>query len=120
MDLDFAKRFAAQWAAEWNSHDLDRVLVHYTADVVFASPLIVQLMGDPSGEVRGRKALRAYWAKALEMAPDLHFTVEDVRVSVDSIVINFRNQRGQPSAEVLTFRGAQICRGFGARGLDPG
>jgi len=64
VDPASARRFADEWAAAWNSHDLERILDHYTDDVIFASPKIVQLMGDPAGEVRGKDALRAYWGKA--------------------------------------------------------
>ena len=95
MDLVFAERFAEEWAAAWNSHDLERILAHYTDDVVFASPMIVQLLHDPSGEVRGKEALGAYWATGLQRLPDLHFTVEDVRASVDAVLINYRNERGR-------------------------
>jgi ketosteroid isomerase-like protein len=116
MELADAERFAAQWADDWNSHDLERILAHYTDDVVFASPRLVEIMGDPKGEVRGKDALRAYWARGLEVLPDLHFVVEDVRASVDTIVINYRNEQGRAVAEVLTFRGDQVSRGFGAYG----
>jgi ketosteroid isomerase-like protein len=119
MDLAFAERYAEQWAAAWNSHDLERILAHYTEDVVFASPRIVQVLGDPSGEVRGKDALREYWAKGLQHLPDLHFIVEDVRASVDSLVINYRNEKGQAVSEVLTFRDGLVCRGFGAYGAEP-
>jgi ketosteroid isomerase-like protein len=118
MDLAFAQHFAKEWAAAWNSHDLERILAYYTDDIVFASPKIVQLLGDPSGEVRGKDTLRKYWAKGLQHLPDLHFTVEDVRASVDTVVINYRNERGQAVAEVLTFRDGLVCRGFGAYGPE--
>ncbi|MQS16987.1 nuclear transport factor 2 family protein [Streptomyces kaniharaensis] len=118
MDLAFASRFAQEWAAAWNSRDLERILAHYTEDVVFASPRIVEFLGDPSGEVIGKRALRAYWAKGLQLLPDLHFTVEDVRASVDTVVINYRNERGQAVAEVLTFRDGLVCRGLGAYGPE--
>lgn len=59
VDPAFARRFADKWAAAWNSHDLERILDHYTDDVIFASPKIVRLMGDPAGEVHGKDALRA-------------------------------------------------------------
>ena len=75
-------------------------------------------MGDPAGEVHGKDALRAYWGKGLQHLPDLHFTVEDVRISVDTVVINYRNERHQPVAEVLTFRDDRVCRGFGAYGPE--
>ncbi len=118
VDPAFARRFADEWAAAWNSHDVERILDHYTADVIFASPKIVQLMGDPAGEVHGKDALRAYWGKGLQHLPDLHFSVEDVRISVDTVVINYRNERHQPVAEVLTFRDDRVCRGFGAYGPE--
>ncbi|WP_405359412.1 nuclear transport factor 2 family protein [Kitasatospora sp. NBC_00085] len=116
IDHAFGQRFAEEWVAVWNSRDLEAVLAHYTDDVVFASPRIVSLFGDPSGEVRGKEALRAYWAKALGLLPDLHFTLEDVRVSVDTVVINYRNERGVAVSEALTFRDGLVCRGFGAYG----
>jgi ketosteroid isomerase-like protein len=115
-DLDFAEHFAEEWAAAWNSRDLERILAHFADDVVFTSPKIVQFLGDPSGEVRGKEALRAYWAKGLQLLPDLRFTVEDVRASVETVVINYRNERGQAVAEVLTLRDGLVCRGLGAYG----
>ncbi|MDG3012700.1 nuclear transport factor 2 family protein [Rhodococcus sp. D2-41] len=114
MNHEFAQRFAAEWAADWNTHDLDRILSHYTEDVEFTSPKIVEFLGDPSGVVRGKPALRDYWTTGLALLPDLHFTVEDVRTSLDTIVINYRNERGHGVAEVLTFRNGLVCRGFGA------
>ncbi|MFF2073518.1 nuclear transport factor 2 family protein [Kitasatospora sp. NPDC058162] len=118
MDHDFATRFAQDWAAAWNSHDLERILAHFTEDVVFASPRIVELISDPSGEVQGKEALRVYWSKGLQHLPDLHFTVEDVRASVDTLVINYRNERGRAVAEVLTFRDGLVSRGLGAYGPE--
>jgi len=29
IDRNFAARFAREWIAAWNSHDLERVLSHY-------------------------------------------------------------------------------------------
>ncbi|WP_416974016.1 nuclear transport factor 2 family protein [Streptomyces sp. 4F14] len=117
MDLASAERFAREWAEAWNAHDLERILAHYTDDVVFTSPGIVRLLGDPSGEVRGKEALRAYWATALSRLPGLRFTVEDVRASVRTVVINYRNERGQAVSEVLDFRDGLVCRGLGAYGV---
>jgi ketosteroid isomerase-like protein len=128
MDADVAVRFAEEWEAAWNSHDLDRILAHYTDDVVFQSPYIVHRLQEPSGEVHGKPALRAYFGSGLEGQPRLAFTVEDVRASVDTLVINYRNERGHAISEVLRFRGELVCWACGAyvpggslaatRGLD--
>jgi ketosteroid isomerase-like protein len=114
MDAEFALRFAEEWAAAWNAHDLDRILTHYADDVVFSSPHIVRRLGKASGEVSGIDELRAYWGSGLKGETDLHFTVEDVRYSVDTIVINYRNQHGHAVAEVLRFRDGLVCWGCGA------
>lgn len=114
MDPEFALRFAEEWQAAWNSHDVERLLVHYTDDVVFQSPYIVHRFQDPAGEVRGKEALRTYWETGLEQQSDLHFTVDDVRVSVDTVVINYRNQYGHSVSEVLRFRGELVSWGCGA------
>ncbi len=113
-DADFALTFAEEWAAGWNCHDLDRILAHQADDVVFASPHIVPPLGKALGEVSGIDELRSYQGSGLEAEPDLHFTVEDVRFSVDTIVINYRNQRGRAVAEVLRFSNGLVCWGCGA------
>lgn len=99
---------------DWNSHDVERILAHYTDDVEFWSPHIISRLGDPSGVVRGKDALRAYWGSGLGGETDLHFTVDDVRYSVDTIVINYTNQRGDAVAEVLRLRDGKVFWGCGA------
>jgi len=114
MDAESALTFAGEWQAAWNSHDMDRLLVHYTEDVVFQSPYIVHRFNDPIGEVRGKEALRAYWSSGLSQQPDLKFTVDDVFLSVDTLVIGYRNQHGHRVSEVLRFTGDLVSWGCGA------
>lgn len=114
VDAEFALKFAEEWQTAWNSHDVDRILAHYTDDVVFQSPYVAHRFQEPAGEVHGRDALRAYWGSGLAQQPDLRFTVVDVRVSVDTLVINYRNQRGHAVSEILRFRGELVCWGCGA------
>ncbi len=105
--------FARRWAAGWNDRNIDAVLQHFTEDCVFTSPVAVQLLGG-DGVVRGKEALRAYWTEGLERIPDLHFEVLGVFTGVDTMVIRYRNQRGNEVCEVLSFgeHGA-VTRGSG-------
>ena len=96
-----ATEFAADWEAGWNSHDLDRIMAHYSPDIVFRSKKAVALVG--SGEVRGHDALRAYWQAALDQQPNLHFTLRDVFAGHEMIVITYENHRGVLAAETLYF-----------------
>lgn len=93
--------FAKDWEAGWNSHDLDRILNHYRDDVVFRSQKALLLVGD--GEVRGIKALRDYWQRALDGQPDLRFDIQNVFQGHDMIVITYRNHRDVLAAETLYF-----------------
>ena len=96
-----AQRFAAEWEAAWNAHDLDRIMGHYHPDIVFRSAKAQALVGQ--GELHGRADLRAYWARALERQPDLTFRVVDVFEGHDMIVITYRNHRDVLAAETLRF-----------------
>jgi len=70
MQKGFAERFAREWGEAWNAHDLERVLSHYEDDFEMSSPIIVTLMGESSGKLKGKAAVGAYWAKALKLLPE--------------------------------------------------
>ena len=102
MDSDFAGHFAADWIEAWNSHDLERILSHYSDDFEMSSPVIVQLADEPSGTLRGKAAVGAYWRKALQLIPDLHFELVDTLLGVNSITLYYIGARGM-AAEVFHF-----------------
>ena len=89
------------WIAAWNAHDLERVLALYAEAAEMTSDRIVALEFDPSGTVRGKPKLRAYWGKALQLLPGLHFTLIDLFVSPDSVVVVYENERGKKICEYL-------------------
>ena len=102
METGFAVRFADEWIAAWNSHDLERVLAHYEDDFEMSSPVIIALAGEPSGKLRGKAAVGTYWAKALQKIPYLHFELVSALAGVDSVAVCYKGPRGL-SAEVLHF-----------------
>ena len=93
MSVPDPTEFSASWAAAWNAHDLDAVLVHFHDDVVFTSPLAARVVPGSGGVLRGKEALRHYWTEGLRLIPDLHLTVERVHAGVSSLVIGYRNRR---------------------------
>lgn len=101
IDRARAKAFAAEWIDAWNSHDLDRILSHYTDDFEMSSPLIVERMGIAEGVLRGKRSIRPYWQRGLDARPPLHFELRDVLVGVNTIVIYYRSTtRNRMVAEV--------------------
>ncbi|QNQ07598.1 nuclear transport factor 2 family protein [Sphingomonas alpina] len=105
--------FAAEWCDAWNAHDLERVLDHFHDDVLFTSPVAAAILPETRGQVHGEDALRAYWSEGLRRIPDLHFTVEQVFAGVDTVVIQYRNQKGVSVSEVLIFDGDRVKSGHG-------
>ena len=101
MDITSARQFAQQWVDAWNAHDLDAVLSHFSDDAEFSSPVAAQLLPETGGVLRGKEAIRGYWAVGLEKIPDLRFEVVDVYTGIATIVINYRNHAGNLVNEVL-------------------
>ncbi|HLK38853.1 MAG TPA: nuclear transport factor 2 family protein [Polyangiaceae bacterium] len=98
---EFAERFADEWIAAWNAHDLPHILSHYEDDFEMASARIVEIAGEPSGVLRGKEKIGAYWEKALRLSPDLRFVKLGVFLGVRSLAIHCRNQKGRLSVEVF-------------------
>lgn len=96
------------WVGAWNARDLERVLTLYAEDVVMTSECIPAMGFDISGTVHGKDALRAYWGKALALLPELHFSLIDVFVSPDSVVVFYENERGKKICEYLRVNDAGL------------
>jgi len=112
MDQTEARAFAEQWVKDWNAHDVDALLAHFTEDVVFTSPAAIRVLGR-DGVIRGKEALRRYWSEGIRLIPDLRFEVLAVYVGISTMVINYRNQAGGLVSEVLTFDGDLVREGHG-------
>jgi hypothetical protein len=89
VDAAFASHFAAEWIAAWNSHDLDRILSHYTDDFEMRSPLIIQRGFDVSGVLRGKTAVGPYWRVGLQATPPIRFELIGVYAGIGSIAIHY-------------------------------
>jgi len=91
MDHDRAAAFAREWIEAWNAADLDRILSHYADDFEMSSPLIRERMGVESGSLKGKDAIRPYWAIGLAAQPPLRFELIDVVAGVGAVAIYYRN-----------------------------
>jgi hypothetical protein len=113
MEKEFAERFATEWIESWNAHDVDRVLSHYAEDFEMSSPVIIQVAGEPSGTLKGKAAVGAYWRRALDLVPDLQFELLSVLAGVSSITLYYKGARGRLAAEVFHFGPDQkVTRAF--------
>lgn len=102
--------FALEWIAAWNSHDLERILDHYSEDVAITSPFIEKIMGPGQGTISGKLALRDYWTAALGKYTDLNFELFRAYPGVNSVVIHYRSVAGFVGMEFMRFdEHDQVC-----------
>jgi ketosteroid isomerase-like protein len=93
IDREVAQNFAQEWIESWNSHDLDRIVYHYSDSFEMTSPFIALMTGEPSASLQGKEKVAEYWKVALEKIPDLKFELIDVLFSVNSIIIYYMKIR---------------------------
>jgi hypothetical protein len=86
-----AEAFAREWIAAWNAGDLERIFAHYAEDFEMRSPLIAQRGFSPDGVLRGKEAIRPYYAAGLSAQPPLHFELLAVHAGVGVVAIYYRN-----------------------------
>jgi hypothetical protein len=98
---DSARDLASHWIRAWNAHDLDEIMSHYGEEVVLVSPVAAKILSDPSGTVKGKEALRAYFKKGLDVYPNLQFGLIDVMRGVSSVILYYTNQKGAKTGEFM-------------------
>ena len=103
MTKEEAERFALDWIAAWNAHDIEKIMEHYDDAIELTSPVAAQLLGKADGRVCGKASLEAYFQRGLQAYPELQFGLEDVLWGMQSVVLYYRNQRGTLSAEFMEF-----------------
>ncbi|RYG69150.1 nuclear transport factor 2 family protein [archaeon] len=112
LSSDRAQQFAEDWVAAWNAHDLDRILAHYEEDFEMNSPVIANITGDATGCLRGKEAVRSYWALALDKYPNLRFELLHVLKGVNSVTLVYQGVK-DVAAEVFHFSASgRVARAF--------
>lgn len=77
-----------QWHDGWNDGDVDTIMAPFAPDVVFASPGIAMMTGDPARTtIEGRDALRAYIEGALRRTRGAGYTLAATHVGTESIIL---------------------------------
>lgn len=72
------RAFAEEWIDAFNSHDLERILSHYSDEIQLISPVYLRFTDGGSDQASGIGALRDYFSTALHRYPELRFTLLEV------------------------------------------
>lgn len=103
MTLEFAKDFSNDWIESWNSHDLERILKHYSDDFIIESPLALKRLPETKGIVVGKENVRKYWGIGLKSNPNLNFKILDLLLGVNSLTIYYLNTATNKKSTELMF-----------------
>jgi len=74
MTYERMMSFAEQWIANWNRRDIEAVLMHFTDDAQFISPVANTVAG--RSVLRNKEELRAYWQTAMTRVSALEFKLD--------------------------------------------
>ena len=103
---------AKEWITAFNAHDLDRLLALYGDDAVHVSPKLRDRQPESKGEIRGKDALRAWWADSFQRLPQLRYDERAVTARGDRVFLEYdRLVPGEPTlrvAELFVVRDALI------------
>ena len=103
---------ARRWLDCFAAHDLDGLLALYAEDAIHTSPKVRVRHPETGGVLRGKLALRAWWADAFARLPDLGYELSGLTVDRARVFMEYmRRVPGEPElpvAEVLDIEGALI------------
>ena len=92
---------AERWIGAWNARDLDRIMEHYAEDVEFEANTVIRRWNKPDGKLRGLAELRDHFRLGLELAPNLHFQIEDVFLSPSGYAVLYRRENNNRVLDVV-------------------
>lgn len=90
MEAELAQQLVEHWERGWNGEDVATIMAPFAADVVFSSPFVGRLTGEPEKTtIDGSDALEAYVSGALQRTPGIRYTVDAVYFGTDTLVLTY-------------------------------
>src|SRR5688572_25561119 len=104
-DPEALRAIARAWLACFEQADLEALLALYTEDAVHTSPKIRSRHPETGGVLRGKAAMRGWWADAFARLPGLRYRLTALTADGDRVFMQYvREAPGDPDlpvAEVL-------------------
>lgn len=98
-----AQWIARMWMKSWNTRDLAKLAELYADACELSSPLVAIMMGEPSGRLRGKDRILAFWellfAREEQFAGDFFTVYRGIR----TVIISYRSILGKNALEQLEF-----------------
>jgi ketosteroid isomerase-like protein len=88
LDDATVQMLARHWEDGWNQGDLETIMAPFAEDVVFSSPGVSMMTGDPAKTtIEGADALRAYLDAAPRRTRGIRYALQKTYAGIDSVVL---------------------------------
>jgi ketosteroid isomerase-like protein len=102
------KQIATSWFEAFNKHDLERLLSLYDDNALHYSPKLKIHKPNTNGLIKGKDALRNWWADAFNRLPNLHYQV--IKLTADDEQVFMEYIRQTPDEEDLRVGEVMVVR----------
>ena len=107
-------QIALNWISAFNEHDLEKLLALYADDAIHFSPKLKIRQPETNGWVKGKYALKDWWADAFSRLPSLHYQLQNLVINDEQIVMEYLRQVNDEAdmmiAEILEISNNLIIR----------
>jgi hypothetical protein len=91
LDEETVQSLERPWEEGWNAEDLETIMAPFAEGVLFSSPFIGRLSGDPARtSIEGKGPLRDYVDAALRRTPGIRYALDATYVGSDSVILLYR------------------------------
>ena len=103
---------ANKWIAAFNAHNLEQLLDLYDDAAIHFSPKLKIRQPETGGLIKGKGAMRIWWADALSRLSTLHYALTSLTANEDRVFMEYTRQvHNEPDmtvAEVLEVKNGLI------------
>jgi ketosteroid isomerase-like protein len=112
LSYDALCDLAIDWCQAWSFGDLERIMSHYADDAVLNSPKAVEHLGIADGWVRGKPAIREYFAAGLKSpgAPGIRLEFVDLLAGAGHMTVLYRRETGALACDTVEIDGQGRAR----------
>jgi hypothetical protein len=90
LDLGTVQRLQRHWEEGWNGYDLQTIMDPMAEHVVFSSPFVARMTGDPARtSIEGVHALRSYVADSLRRVPGISYVLENTYLGTETVILAY-------------------------------
>jgi hypothetical protein len=98
-----SKKFVTELISSWNSHEIERIMKHYSDDCELSSPYVRTIIGIESGTLIGKINIRKFWELCLKKVPDLRLELIEIAEGIDTLSIYYESVNSKKAIETMYF-----------------